>query len=111
MTVKDTAKKVGYSKTQPFYTTLKRIDGWTAQMRTLRAVAHAIGLPAWYVMFLLSPDSEDAYFKRADEHYIKVFERVAERSPDLLWNLALELERRGRLTPHLREWVDRALGR
>ena len=109
--MKELAQAVGYSKVPPFYTTMHRIENWTAQMRTLRQVANALGMPAWYLMFLLSPDSQDTYFKQADEMYLKVFERVAERNPDLLWAMAMELERRGRLTPHLREWVDRTLGR
>lgn len=105
-TVREVQRCMGYSTESSWHLTLKRINNWGARMSTLRKAANCIGLPAWYVLYLMSPDVEDSFFDSNAQPHIEIMERLREKSTNLLFAYAMELKRRGKLTPRLEEYLD-----
>ena len=108
--VKEVAECAGHNNLPSFYRTLRRISNGVASINTTAKVAKCIGVPVWYLVFLLRPEFDDALLRKAEEVKLEVLKRVAKKSRYLLWGFVEEMQKRGSISPGIQEFLDEELG-
>ena len=108
--VKEVAECAGHKNVPSFYRTLRRIDTGVASINTIRKVANCIGIPTWYLVFMLDPEFNDTLLRRVEEAKLDVLKRVAKESRYLLWGFVEEMQKRGSISPGIQEFLDEELG-